>query len=451
MTPRVLPQYFKGGTMNLLSSTSLLLIAIIFTPFTSASDRPKKEQITIIHAGTLLAVPGKPAIDQQSLVIKNGKIMSVVDGFVQADTYQNKGNVTIKDLSDKFVMPGMMDMHVHLTMGNNAGHEDFYTTSDPDFAMIAVENADKTLMAGITTVRDLAALSGEAIIAVRDAINRKVVPGPRIIAAGKALSATAGHADHYGVREDFAKLYKSTGVCDGADDCRRAVRDQYKLGADMIKVMATGGGADKNGKKYSPAEMFDDEFVAIVETAHRLNLKVTAHAHGTDGINAALTAGVDSIEHSSYMDNKTIKLYKETGAHLVPTASLSKFFQETPTIPEYVKRSLRGKAKEVDVLLRKAHKKGVTISMGSDAGISKHGRNAEELVAYVDIGMTPMEAIQAATINTAALIGMSEQLGTLEPGKNADIIAMDTSPLANIKAVTKVSFVMRDGITYKHQ
>ncbi len=437
--------------MNLLSSTGILLLTIVLTPFADASDRLEKEQITIIHAGTLLAIPGEPARNQQSLVIENGKILAIVDGFASSKDYQSGADVEIKDLSDKFVMPGMMDMHVHLTMGENTEYEEANKTSDADFAMIAVENANKTLMAGITTIRDLSALSGEAIMAVRDAINRNTIPGPRIIAAGKAISATAGHADHFGVREDYAKLYLSSAVCDGADDCRRAVRSQYKLGAEVIKIMATGGGADKNGKKNSPAEMFDDELIAIVDAAHRLGLKVTAHAHGTDGINAALSAGVDSVEHSSFLNNKSIKLFKKTGAHIVPTASLSKFFQEHPTIPDFVKQSLQGKAVEVDALLAKAYKKGVTISMGSDAGISKHGYNAQELVAYVAIGMTPMAAIQTATINTASLLGMSDTLGTLEVGKNADIIAMDTSPLNNIKAVTKVSFVMRNGISYKHQ
>jgi len=433
----------------MLTLRLVTLLAIFFT-VPAMAGAAQKENITLIHAGTLLAVPGQKAQDKQSVIIKDGKVSAISAGFVSASDFPEAASVQTIDLRDKFVMPGMMDMHVHLTLDNRNNRGELHKTTDAGFAMLAVENADLTLMAGITTIRDLAAVSSEAIIAVRDAIDAGVVPGPRIISAGQALSATAGHADHFGGREDYAQLYHSSGVCDGADDCRRAVRDQYKIGADMIKIMATGGGADRNGKKHSKAEMFDDELVAIVEAAHRLDLKVTAHAHGTDGINAALKAGVDSIEHSSYMDDTSIKLYRKNGAHLVATASLPTYFQQSPDIPDSVKAMLRGKAKEVDVLLGKAHRAGVTLSMGSDAGISNHGSNAEELVAYVNIGMTPMEALQTATTNAAELIGLSDKIGSLAAGKIADIIAFDQNPLIDITAVRNVSFVMRNGITYKH-
>jgi imidazolonepropionase-like amidohydrolase len=436
--------------MNHISKV-LLIVATLCCSGATASEENREKKITIVHAGTLLQVPGTSPLNQKSLVISEGKITDVLDGFVSEESYSTEATVHTIDLSDKFVMPGMMDMHVHLTLDNGVPRGDFYKTTDADFAMLAVKNAKITLMAGVTTVRDLAAASGEAIMAVRDAIDQNIVPGPRIVAAGSALSATAGHADHFAVREDFAQLYASTGVCDGADDCRRAVRDQYKIGADMIKVMATGGGADRNGKRGSAAEMFDDELLAIVETAHRLGLKVTAHAHGTDGINAALEAGVDSVEHSSYMDDKSIKLYKKNGAHLVATAALMRFFQRHPDIPDFVKMGLKEKALEVNSGLQKAYKRGVKFSMGTDAGISNHGENAEELAVYVDLGMTPMEAIQTATVNTAELLGMSDEIGTLEIGKTADIIAVDSSPLEDISILGDVSFVMRNGITYKQQ
>jgi len=437
--------------MKRLITLILPLITISYGALLYAMTPSGGNDITIIHAGTLLAVPGTAPKERQSLVISNGKIIEIIGGFVKAEDYPAESNVTTVDLSQRFVMPGMMDMHVHLTMDNRAPRSKFYTTSDADFAMVAVENANLTLMAGVTTVRDLMAVSSEAIMAVRDAINRGVIPGPRIIAAGNALSATAGHADHFNVREDFAQLYHSSGVCDGVADCRRAVRDQYKLGAEVIKIMATGGGGDRNGKKDSAAEMFDDELVAIVQAAHRLDLKVTAHAHGTDGINAALEAGVDSVEHSSYMDDTSIKLYKKTGAHLVATAALPKYFQQHSDIPDPVKMGLKAKALEVNELLHKAHKKGVIFSMGSDAGISNHGDNADELLAYVEIGMTPMEAIETATVNTAALLGMSDKIGSLEPGKIADVIALDSDPLQDITAVKEVSYVMRNGIVFKHR
>ena len=405
--------------------------------------------VTIVHAGILLTVPGTSPKTQQSVVIKGGKILAIVDGYVDASEYTLHQDAEQIDLRDSFVMPGMIDMHVHLTMKGSIPAEDLTKTTHSDYAMVALENARKTLLAGVTTVRDTGAHSSQAIIAVRDAINRGAFPGPRIIAAGKALSATAGHADHFGVREDYADLYQSSGVCDGVYDCRRAVRDQYKIGAEVIKVMATGGGADRNGKADSAPEMFDDELHAIVETAHRLNLKVTAHAHGTAGINAALSAGVDSIEHSSYLNDESIRLYKKTGAHIVATASLPRYFQQDPDIPDSVKKLLAKKSMIVSALLTKAHKEGVTFSMGTDAGISNHGENAEELVAYVEIGMTPMQAIEAATVNAAALLGLSDDIGTLEVGKEADLIALSRDPLVDITAMRVVSFVMRNGTIHR--
>jgi imidazolonepropionase-like amidohydrolase len=435
----------KSNTLQFRRAMQLTLLATVTASvdLTLAGD---ELPITIIHAGTLLSVPGKLPRMKQSLVISEGRISQVTDGFISGSSISD--NARVIDLSDRFVMPGMMDMHVHLTMKGSMDAEKIETT-DSDYAMVAVENARKTLMAGVTTVRDLGASSGEAVVAVRDAINRDAIPGPRILAAGHALSATAGHADLVGVREDHAVLYRSSGVCDGADDCRRAVRAQYKIGADLIKIMATGGGADSNGKQDSAPEMFDDELLSIVNTAHRIGLKVTAHAHGTAGINAALAAGVDSLEHSSYLDERSIELYLKTGAHLVATASLFKYFQGS-TLPEQVKRQLAKKATVVKKRFAKAHAAGVTFSMGTDAGISNHGENAEELVAYVDLGMSPMQALITATVNTATLTGLSEELGTLEVGKIADVIAFGTNPLDDINAVRDVRFVMRSGITHRY-
>jgi imidazolonepropionase-like amidohydrolase len=420
-----------------IALTALLLSANLF-----AADEPRT---TIVHAGTLLAVPGQDARSEQSLIIVDDKILEVRDGYVAAGDIE--GDVSIVDLKDKFVLPGLMDMHVHFTLVPK--RPDYMKTSDADYALMAAGNANTTLMAGVTTVRDIGATSAEAIIAVRDAINAGTIPGPRIIAAGESISATAGHGDTRNLRDDVAELMQSKAMCDGADDCRRAVRSQYKLGADMIKVHATGGGADPNGKRFSAPEMFDDELEAIVETAHRLGLKVTAHAHGTAGIKAAIRAGVDSVEHSSWLDEEAIQMYLDTGTYQVTTAYLQDYFLSRPQIPQRIQDMRRANMKLMRPLLREAIQRGVKFAMGTDSGVMPHGQNAKEISKYVELGMSPMEAIETATVNAADLMDLTDQIGTLEAGKFADVIAVDVSPLEDITSLEDVSFVMRSGVVYK--
>ena len=428
--------------MNYFKVLLVTLTAMLGSGLVIAGETPKT---TIVHAGTLLAVPGNTPKTEQSVIIADDKILEVRDGYVSADEFE--GEVTVIDLKDDFVLPGLMDMHVHFTLA--PGRRDYLRTSNSDFAIMAASKAKITLLAGVTTVRDVGATRAEAIIAVRDGIDNGSIPGPRIIAAAESISATAGHGDSRGLRTDVAEALQSSAMCDGADDCRRAVRSQYKLGANMIKVHATGGGADPNGKRYSAPEMFDDELEAVVQTAHALGLKVTAHAHGTAGIKAAIRAGVDSVEHSSWLDDEVIQMYLDAGTYMVTTAYLQDYFLSRPQIPAYIQVQRRANMEIMRPPLREAIERGEKFAMGTDSGVMPHGQNAKEISKYVELGMTPMQAIETATVNAADLMDLSDEIGTLEAGKFADLIAVDGNPLDDITELEDVGFVMRNGVTYK--
>jgi imidazolonepropionase-like amidohydrolase len=416
------------------------LPALLMTLF-SAAALAQSGETKIIHAGTLLSLPGEAPRQRQSIVIDNGEIIDVRDGLISGAEFDPPAEII--DLSDSFVLPGLMDMHVHLT--SQRPRPDLLETSDADFAIAGVGNARTTLLAGFTTVRDVGASSAEAIMAVRDGIEAGTIDGPRVLAAGESISATAGHGDSRGYRRDIAEVTLSSAMCDGADDCRRAVRAQYKLGADVIKVHATGGGADPNGKQHSAPEMFDDELRAVAETAHALGLKVTAHAHGTAGIKAALRAGIDSIEHSSYLDDEAIALYLETGAYMISTYYLHDYFLSRASMPESVHQTRRENMAIQRPMLEKAIRSGVNMAMGTDAGVMPHGDNARNISKYVELGLSPMDAIRTATINAAELMEIDENLGSIEIGKQADIIAVAGSPLDDITELHDVSFVMKGG------
>ena len=425
-----------------MRQSGFLFVACFVLALTDTVSAQDELQTTIVHAGTLLAVPGEAPRTQQSVLIRDSRILDIRSGFVEAED----DATTIVDLSDKFVLPGLMDMHVHLTGGRP--QPDYATTSASDRAVIGVENASKTLLAGFTTVRDLGASSAEAIIAVRDGIARGAIIGPRILAAGQSISATAGHGDSRGQRIEIAEAMLSMAVCDGPADCRRAVRSQYKLGADTIKVHASGGGADPNGKQHSAPEMFDDELRAVVEAAHALDLKVGAHAHGTASIQAAIRAGVDSVDHSTWLDDETIDMYLEHETYMVRTGYLQEYFLTRGRMSADAREQrIENKAK-IEVELRKAIQRGVNMAMGTDAGVMPHGDNAKELGYYVRMGMTPMQAIETATINAAALLGMEDEIGHLDVGMAADIIATDESPLDDIATLENVTFVMKDGVIH---
>lgn len=410
---------------------------------------PAAADTTLIHAGELLAVPGQSPASRQTIVIENDEIIEIVSGFANAADFD--GNVTVIDLSDKFVLPGLMDMHVHLQGELGPKNDsDALKMSDQLMQMRSIYYAMNTLRAGFTTVRDVGSSSQE-MYAMRDAIENGWIDGPRIIAAG-GVGITGGHADISGVSPDLMEMFTSPNVCDGPYDCRRAARNVIKYGADLIKITSTGGVmTDRATGTGQQMEM--DELREIVLAAARMGRKVASHAHHEDGIVAALEAGVASIEHGSYTGPRAIKLFRETGAYLVPTLLAGKTVATLAVEADFMSDAVKEKAirvgKDMAGSFEKAHKAGVNIAYGTDSGISPHGTNAQEAVLMVEAGMSEMNVIISATVNAADLIDMSDSIGTIEAGKFADIIAVDASPLENIDELLDVDFVMKGGKVYK--
>ncbi len=415
-----------------------------------ASASWASETITLIHAGDLLAVPGRAPMRNQTIVVEDDRIVDVQSGFTDAASFD--GDVEVIDLRDKFVLPGLMDMHVHLQGELGPDNDrDALKMSDQLMQMRSIHYAMNTLKAGFTTVRDVGS-SAQEMYAMRDAINNGWIDGPRIIAAG-GVGITGGHADISGVSPNLMEIYTSANVCDGPYDCRRAARNAIKYGADLVKITSTGGVmTDRATGTGQQMEM--DELREVVQAAARMGRKVASHAHHEDGIVAALEAGVASIEHGSYTGPRAIRLFKETGAYLVPTLLAGKTVAAMAVEADFMSDAVREKAIRVgnDMAgnFEKAHKAGVNIAYGTDSGISIHGTNAEEAVLMVEAGMSPMDVIVSATINAADLIDMSESIGTIEDGKFADIIAVSRSPLDDIEELLDVDFVMKGGKVYKH-
>ncbi len=426
------------------------LIAVIAATLAIAPNLWAAGGTTLIHAGELLAVPGQSPARNKTIVVENDRIVAVRDGFISADSVE--GDATVIDLSDQFVLPGLMDMHVHL-QGEMGPHRDrdALRMSDQLMQMRSIHYAMKTLKAGFTTVRDVGS-SPQEMYAMRDAINNGWIDGPRIIAAG-GVGITGGHADVSGVSPDLMDIYTSPNVCDGPYDCRRAARNVIKYGADLVKITSTGG-VMTDRKTGTGQQMEMDELREIVLAAARMGRKVASHAHEEDGIVAALEAGVASIEHGTYTGPRAIKLFRETGAYLVPTLLAGKTVATAAVEADYMSDAVKEKAIRVGADMagnfEKAHKAGVNVAYGTDSGISPHGTNAEEAVLMVEAGMSEMDVIVTATINAADLIDMSDSLGTIEAGKFADIIAVERSPLESIEELLDVDFVMKGGKVYKH-
>lgn len=422
------------------------LAAMVALP-ASAQTAPVGADRIYIHAGTLLDRPGNPPRRNATIIVADRRIEAVQDGLVPPPA-----GARLIDLSDQFVLPGLIDSHVHLT-SDRAGVEGVlagFTDSIPLASYEAAWNARKTLEAGFTTVRNLGSESG-ITLGLRDAISRGWVVGPRIVDAGTSLSTSTGHMDPtLGIREEFHEALRESGsTCDGPDDCRRAVRRQIAAGADLIKIATTGGVNSRIGLGLG-AQMFEDEARAIVETAHLYGKKVAVHAHGADGINLALRVGADSIEHGTMLDEEGIRLFRRTGAYYVPTLStVNGYIERLRTNPGAYTPEVREKIEwRIGITgqsLRRAVPAGVRIAFGTDAGVSMHGRNADEFLLMVEHGMDPMSAIRAATVNAADLLGLASEVGTIEPGKSADIIAVAGDPLADVARLRDVDFVMARG------
>jgi len=404
---------------------------------------------TIIHAGELLAVPGKAAKSRQTIVIEDDRIVEIRKGY--SDPGEFEGEVTVIDLKDQFVLPGLMDMHVHLQgeLGPRNDSESLKMSSQ-QVEMRSVMYGMRTLLAGFTTVRD-AGSSSQEMYALRDGINNGWVDGPRIIAAG-GVGITGGHADISGVSPELMDVFTSENVCNGPYDCRRATRNVIKYGADWIKITSTGGVLTDRATG-TGQQMEADELREVVLAARRMGRKVASHAHEEDGIIAALKAGVASIEHGSYTGPEAIKLFKQTGAYLVPTLLAGQTVAQLAKTSDFMSPAIKEKAIAIGAAMKgnfyKSYKAGVNIAYGTDSGVSKHGTNAREAVLMVEAGMPEMEVIKSATVNAADLLDMSSSIGTIESGKYADIIALDNSPLDNIEELLDVDFVMKGGKVYK--
>lgn len=436
---------------------SLGLAAGLLVRLAGAADPAVADRYLRVHCGTLLAVPGQPAVTNKTIVVKNGVIDAVVDGVTGPQIAGAAPNASIEDvdLRDKFVLPGLIDCHVHLTMEFDATlRQRALTESDEFVTLRATTYAKKTLDAGFTTVRDLGASRPLTILALRDAINQGLVVGPRIIAAGKAISITGGHGDFTnGYRQDlFPNLSADDGIADGPDECMKAVRHQIKLGADVIKVTATGGVLSASAAGLAQ-HYTSPELEAIVKTAHAMGRKVAAHAHGTDGINAALAAGVDSIEHGTYLDNESITLFKSHNAYHVPTLLAGDTVTRNAEIPGFYLKMVADKARlagpKMIEMFQRSHAGGVKIAFGTDTGVSPHGENAREFALMVKAGMTPADAIRSATVVASELLNLEKEIGTIEPGKAADFIAVRGDPTQDVTRLERVDVVVKGGAVVK--
>lgn len=440
------------------SFVALLVVAFAASVASSQGGSPRAagepERWTVVRCGTLLAVPGRPAVEGATVYCRDGVIEAVVERGGRGPSIPAGSEVTEVDLSDSFVLPGLIDCHVHIT--NETARDARLMSlirSDADNALNGVVYARRTLEAGFTTVRDVGSM-GDACLALRDAINAGKVVGPRILSSAKSIAPTGGHADSTnGWRDDLFDVPGiSEGIADGPDAARQAVRFQVKRGADLIKITATGGVLSNIGAGVEQ-QMFEDELEAIVETARLLGKKVAAHAHGAEGIKAALRAGVDSIEHGTYLDDEAISLFRSTGAWYVPTITAGKaveeYAQEAGYYPPAVVPKAMAVGPKIQDAFARAYKGGVKIAFGTDAGVFPHGDNAREFVYMVEAGMPAEEAIASATLNAAELCGLSSEIGSVEVGKRADLIAVKGDPRKDVTLLKSVVFVMRSGETIR--
>lgn len=419
--------------------SSLVAILMIAACLAAAQTNSPQSNKIVIHAGRLLDVKSGRWLPDQNIFIEGDKIVRVESGGAK-----DAPGWTLIDLSNAAVLPGLIDCHVHVTISPSSFGYELLGISEARQTLTGAANARKTLLAGFTTVRNVGAL-GFTDVALRDAINAGDVPGPRMLVSGLPLSATGGHFDNKLLPWEYHASFAS--VADGVEGVQHMVREDIKYGADLIKFMGSGGVLTKGDDPQVP-EYSLEEMKVIVSEAHRWHRKVAAHAHGTQAILWATEAGADSIEHGSFMDDRGIAAMKEHGTYLVPTLYTGDFLLENMQalhLPPF----LVAKANEVLPAAKRnishAFQSGVKIAFGTDAGVYPHGMNAREFNSMVQAGLSPLAAIQAATINAADLLGWSDKVGSIEPGKWADIIAVDGDPLHDVKALENVKFVMKGG------
>ena len=406
---------------------------------------------TVIHAGFLFDTQNGEILEQQSITIDEGRVVSVDDGFITPE------GSTIVDLKRAYVSPGFMDMHVHLDGELNppASYSEEFFMNSADIALRSSVFAKRTLDAGFTTVRDLGAGDIQAIFALRDAIAKGLVDGPRIFAAGKAMATTGGHADPTnGIRADLrGDPGPKQGVINGPDDAYKAVRQRYKDGSDVVKLTVTGGVLSLAKSGDNP-QFTNEELEAVVTAAKDYDFVVAVHAHGATGMKRAIRAGVDSVEHGTYMDEEAMRLMRKQGTWYVPTISAGKWVGDLAELDDKLPAVVRPKAAAIGPLIQdtfgEAYKAGVKIAFGTDAGVSPHGSNGREFRFMAEAGMPVMETIQAATVNAAKLLRVEDELGQIAPGFHADIVAFDSNPLEDVGVLERPSFVMKAGSVFRN-
>jgi len=421
----------------------LLLILSVLISYSAIS------QNTYIHCGKLIDTKNGKVLTNQTIIISGKKIISVENGLL---TPKNQEDFII-DLKDKTVLPGLMDMHVHMEMETNPkAYLEEYTLNEADIAFNSLSYANATLMAGFTTVRDL---GGSGVnVSLRNAINQGKVVGPRIFTAEKALATTGGHADPTnGSKKDLmGDPGPKEGVVNSVEDAKKAVRQRYKNGADLIKITATGGVLSVAKSGQNP-QFTVEEIKAICETAKDYGYHVAAHAHGDEGMRRAILGGVKTIEHGTLMSDETMELMKKYDAYLVPTITAGRMVADNAKIEGYYPDIIVPKALEIGPKIQntfgRAYKRGVGIVFGTDAGVFKHGDNGKEFGFMVEAGMPAMEAIQSATVTSAKILGIDDELGEIKAGYLADLIAVNENPIENIQTLENVVFVMKEGIVYK--
>lgn len=405
---------------------------------------------TLIHAGHLIDAVGNAPLAAVTVVVEGTDITAVEPGYRAPGTGD-----TVVELKDATVLPGLWDMHVHLTSEYNRKSQlEGFTLNEADVALNGAAYAERTLLEGFTTVRDLGA-AFNASIALRNAISRGMVKGPRIFAAGAAIATTGGHADPTNgwAQRIMGEPGPRQGVINGPFAAAEAVRQRYKDGADTIKITATGGvlSVAKNGLN---PQFTEEEVRAVVTIARDYGFKVAAHAHGAEGVKRAIRGGVDSIEHGTFMDEEAIRLMKEKGTYYVPTLSAGRWVEDRAKEEGFFPELVRPKAAEIGPKLKatfgRAYKAGVRIMFGTDTGVSAHGDNAREFGYMVEAGMPPLEAIKSATIVPARFMEVADRMGSVERGKQADLVAVYGDPLADIKVLEHVRFVMKEGKVYKN-
>lgn len=435
--------------MNRLLVIFLALVGSVILAINPLQAQNSDTTNTYIHCGAIIKVDSSRYVTEKTVIVAGDLIVDILDGYVSVPD-----SAQLIDLKGHTILPGLFDLHVHIEKEYTKNYYlERFTLNPADRAYRSVEYAKTTLEAGFTTVRDL---GGTGVnISLRDAINAGTVPGPRIFTAGRSIATTGGHADPTnGFKEELmGDPGPLLGVVNGPLECRKAIRQRYKNGANVIKITATGGVLSVAANGLNP-QFTDDELLAIVSTANDYGLLTAAHAHGDEGMQRAVRAGIHTIEHGTFMSDSTMQLMKEMGTYYVPTLTAGQAVAEYADIPGYYPDVVIPKAKSVGPAIQstfaRAQEVGVKIAFGTDAGVFPHGENAREFSLMVEAGMSPMKSIQSATITAARVLGLDRDLGSISRGKIADLIAVPGNPLEDISLLSRVTFVMKDGTVYKN-